>query len=107
SVRAVGRLRSPAEFENMVVKMGPDGSLIKLRDVGRAELGAEDYQTIVRYRNQDAMGLGVFQRPGSNAIEVSKGVQEEMKHLSQRFPPGMYYEFAFDTTLSVNESIKE
>jgi hydrophobic/amphiphilic exporter-1 (mainly G- bacteria), HAE1 family len=107
SVRALGRLKDPAQFENMVIKIGPDGSLVKLRDVGRAELGAEDYQTIVRYRNKDAIGLGVFQRPGSNAIDVSRNVQEEMKHLAKRFPPGIEYEFAFDTTLSVKESINE
>src|SRR6185369_2776226 len=76
-------------------------------DVGRAELGAEDYQNVVRFRKAEAVGLGIFQRPGSNALEVSQGVHDAMEQLSKRFPPGMTYEFAFDTTRSVRESIKE
>lgn len=107
SVRARGRLKTAQEFENMVLRSGSDGQLVKLKDVGRAELGAEDYQNVVRFRGREAVGLGIFQRPGSNALEVSKGVREAMEQLSKRFPPGMTYEFAFDTTLAVRESIKE
>ncbi len=107
SVRAMGRLKTAEEFENMVIRAGVGGQLIKLKDVGRAELGAEDYSNIVRFRGREAVGIGVFQRPGSNALEVSKGVREAMVQLSKRFPPGMQYEFAFDTTLAVRESIKE
>ncbi|MBU6451822.1 MAG: multidrug efflux RND transporter permease subunit [Cyanobacteria bacterium REEB67] len=107
SVRARGRLKTAEEFENMVIKSGSDGQLIKLKDVGRAELGAEDYQNVVRYRGREAVGIGIFQRPGSNALEVSQGVRDAMKRLSERFPPGIQYDFAFDTTLAVRESIKE
>jgi hydrophobic/amphiphilic exporter-1 (mainly G- bacteria), HAE1 family len=107
SVRAKGRLKTADQFENMVLRSGADGQLIKLKDVGRAELGAEDYQNVVRFRGREAVGIGVFQRPGSNALEVSKGVREAMARLSKRFPPGMQYEFAFDTTLAVRESIRE
>jgi HAE1 family hydrophobic/amphiphilic exporter-1 len=107
SVRAKGRLKTADEFENMVIRSGSDGQLIKLKDVGRAELGAEDYQNVVRFRGREAVGIGIFQRPGSNALEVSKGVRAAMTELSKRFPPGMQYEFAFDTTLAVRESIKE
>jgi len=107
SVRAKGRLKTVTEFENMVLRSGADGQLIKLKDVGRAELGAEDYQNVVRFRKAEAVGLGIFQRPGSNALEVSQGVHEAMEKLYKRFPPGMTYEFAFDTTRSVRESIKE
>lgn len=107
SVRASSRLKTPAEFEQIVLKTGQEGTLIKLKDVGRVELGAEDYGTIVRYRNKDAVGLGIFQRPGANAIEVADGVRKEMDRLSRYFPPGMGYEFAFDTTLAVKESIRE
>lgn len=107
SVRARGRLKDAAQFENIIVRTGADGQLVRLRDVGRAELGAEDYGNIVRFRGKEAVGIGIFQRPGSNALEISRGVREEMARLSKRFPPGIKYEFAFDTTLSVKESIKE
>lgn len=107
SVKASSRLKTAAEFEQIVVKASPDGTLVKLKDIGRVELGAEDYQTMVRYRNHEAVGLGVFQRPGSNAIEVAEGVRKEMARISKYFPPGMSYDFAFDTTLAVKESIKE
>ena len=107
SVRARGRLKTAEEFENMVIRNGSEGQLIKLKDVGRAELGAEDYQNVVRYRGREAVGIGIFQRPGSNALEVSQGVRDAMQKLSRRFPPGIQYDFAFDTTLAVRESIKE
>jgi HAE1 family hydrophobic/amphiphilic exporter-1 len=107
SIRARGRLKDAAQFENIIVRTGSDGQLVRLKDVGRAELGAEDYGNVVRFRGKDAVGIGIFQRPGSNALEISKGVRQEMARLSKRFPPGIAYEFAFDTTLSVKESIKE
>lgn len=107
SVRVQGRLKTPEEFENLVIKTGTAGTLVRLRDVGRAELGAEDYQTVVRFRGRDAIGIGVFQRPGSNALEVVQGIREEMHRLERKFPPGMKYEYAFDTTLAVSESIAE
>ncbi len=107
SIRAKGRLKNADEFENIIIRSGADGQLIRLKDVGRAELGAEDYGNVVRFRGKDAVGIGVFQRPGSNALEISRGVREEMDKLAKRFPPGMKHEFAFDTTLSVRESIKE
>lgn len=107
SVRAVGRLKTPQEFENMIIRATPDGQMIRLRDVGRAELGAENYQSIVRYRGREAVGIGIFQTPTANALEVSKGVREEMERLAKRFPPGLEYDYAFDTTLAVRESIKE
>lgn len=107
SVRAIGRLKTASEFENIIIRSGKDGQLVRIKDVGRAELGAEDYQNVVRYRGKEAVGIGIFQRPGSNALEISNGVRDEMARLSQRFPPGLQYEFAFDTTRSVKESIKE
>lgn len=107
SVKASSRLKNASEFEQIILKTGADGTLIKLKDVGRVELGAEDYGTVVRYRNREAVGLGIFQRPGSNAIEVAEGVRKEMARLAHFFPPGMQYDFAFDTTLAVKESIRE
>ncbi len=107
SVRVLGRLKSADEFEKLIIRTGKDGSIIRLSDVGRAELGAEDYQTVVRYRGVETIGLGIMQRSGSNAVEVVKRVREEMSRLQKKFPPGIKCEYAFDTTLAVNESIRE
>lgn len=107
SVRVMGRLKNAAEFEKLIIRTGADGTIIRLSDIGRAELGAEDYQTIVRYRAHETVGMGIMQRPGSNAIEVVKGIRKEMQRLATKFPPGVKYEYAFDTTLAVNESIRE
>ena len=88
SVRAVGRLSDPKEFEHIVVKRSKDGSLVELRDVGRAELGAEAYGGQLRYNGVDAMGLGVMQLSNANALQVRRDVQTEMERLAKRFPAG-------------------
>lgn len=106
-VRATSRLVEPAEFEEIILKTEDDGTLVKLKDVGRAELGAENYNTFLRYRAQDAVGLGIYQLPGSNALEVARGVREEMARLAPNFPPGLQYQVAFDTTRFVEESMAE
>ncbi len=106
-VRAAGRFRTPEEFERMVLKTGADGSLVLLRDVGRAEVGAENYLSDFRFNGHTGVGLGIFQLPTANALDVAKAVREELKTLSQSFPPGMKYEVAFDTTITVGESIDE
>ncbi|MCP6758150.1 MAG: efflux RND transporter permease subunit [Fischerella sp. CENA71] len=106
-LRAVGRLTEVPEFEDMVIKAGSDGTLIKLKDVGRAELGAENYNTFLRFRGQDGVGIGIFTTPGSNALNVAKAVKAEMAQLRQKFPPGMQYQVAFDTTLFVTASLSE
>lgn len=79
SVRAVGRLAEPKQFENIVLKRGPDGSLVLLRDVGRAELGAESYGGNLAYNGHDAIGLGVMQLSNANALDVDRGVREELE----------------------------
>ncbi|MBE9052164.1 efflux RND transporter permease subunit [Nostocales cyanobacterium LEGE 11386] len=106
-VRASSRLQEVSEFEEIVLKTGNNGALVKLKDVGRAELGAENYDTFLRYRAQDAVGLGIYQLPGSNALDVARGVKEEMARLASSFPPGIKYELAFDTTSFVEESMTE
>jgi hydrophobic/amphiphilic exporter-1 (mainly G- bacteria), HAE1 family len=107
SVRAVGRLSDPREFERIVVKRGADGALIQLRDVGRAELGAENYSGQLRYNGVNAMGVGVLQLSNANALDVDRAVRAEVERLSKRFPPGLKYVMAFDTTRAVGESIRE
>ena len=107
SVRAAGRLREASEFEDIIVKSGPGGTLVRLRDVGSAELGAETYGSNLRYQGVDALGFGVIGLPTANALDVREGVGAELERLSRAFPPGMEYRIAFDTTTVVEESINE
>ena len=107
SVRAVGRLTEAAQFENIILKPGFNGALVRLRDVGRAELGAEDYSSALRYSGFDAIGLGVSQLPTANALDVDKAVRVELARLAKRFPPGLEYQIAFDSTTFVGDSIRE
>src|SRR5579872_3796135 len=107
SVRAIGRLSEAKEFENIIVKATPDGSLIKLRDVGRAELGAESYGSNLHFNGYEAIGVGVTQLSNANALDVDKAVKAKIRELQDTFPPGMKMLVAFDTTTVVNESIKD
>ncbi len=104
-LRAESRLQNVDEFEDLVLKTGEGGQLIRLKDVGRAELGAERYSSFLRFRGKPAIGLGIFQLPGSNALEVAAGVKETMAELSADFPPGMVYGIGFDTTEYVQQSL--
>jgi HAE1 family hydrophobic/amphiphilic exporter-1 len=107
SLSAQGRLSSPAQFEQIILKSNPNGGFVRLRDVGRVELGAETYAQDLRFDGRSAVGLGILALPTSNALDVSKGVRETLERLQRKFPPGMFYEIAFDSTAFVNESIKE
>src|SRR5690242_9342678 len=107
SVRAVGRLSEPAQFENIILKTNADGTLVRLKDVGRAELGAEEYASDLKFNGQDAVGIGVTQLSTANALDVDRRAIEELDRLSKSFPPGMHYHLAFDTTDAVSESIKD
>jgi HAE1 family hydrophobic/amphiphilic exporter-1 len=107
SVRALGRLSTPEQFGALIVKSTPDGGHVFLRDVGRVELGAEDYSTDLKFNGQSSVGIGVQALPSANALDVSHEVTAEMAQLSKKFPAGMHYEIAFDVTTFVNESIKE
>ena len=107
SVRAVGRLSESAQFDNIILKSNADGTLVRLRDVGHAELGAEDYSSDLDYNGHDAVGLGVTQLSTANALDVHRRCLVELARLSKRFPPGMKYEVAFDTTDAVGESIRD
>jgi HAE1 family hydrophobic/amphiphilic exporter-1 len=106
-VRALGRFSTPDAFEHMVLKTGADGSLVLLRDVGRAELGAENYLSKFRFNGHTGVGLGIFQLPTANALDVAKAVNEQLRLLAASFPPGLKYEVAFDTTITVGASIDE
>jgi len=106
-LRAKSRLQEPAEFENIVLKTEANGTLVKLKNVGRAELGAENYNSFLRFRGKDAVGLGIYQLPGSNALNVAHAVKAEMEILAKGFPPGLIHRVALDTTLFVEESMAE
>ena len=104
-LRAISRLQEVSEFEELVIQTGETGALVKLKDVGRAELGAESYSTFLRFSGNESVGLGIFQLPGSNALQVAQGVKEVMAGLSDEFPQGMEYGIGFDTTEFVEQSL--
>jgi HAE1 family hydrophobic/amphiphilic exporter-1 len=107
SVRAVGRLTEAEQFNNIILKPGSNGALVRLRDVGRAELGAEDYSSILSFNGFEGVGIGITQLPTANALDVDHAVRDELTRLSKRFPPGLRYDVAFDTTTFVGDSIRE
>jgi HAE1 family hydrophobic/amphiphilic exporter-1 len=107
SVRAVGRMTAPGEFEDIILKRGAGGDLVRLKDVGRAELGAETYSSNLRFNGRDAVGIGVTQLPTANTLTVYQDATAALERLSARFPPGMEYELAFNNTVVVSESIRE
>jgi len=102
-----GRLRSAQEFEEMVLKSGGGGSLVRLRDVARVQLAATDYTRSSRLGGQPVALLGVYQLPDANALQVSREVRATLARLAQRFPEGITYAIPLDTTKFVSESIKE
>ena len=107
SVRAVGRLSEASEFDNIILKTGSDGTLVRVKDVGHAELGAENYGTLLRFNGHDAVGLAVTQLPGANALDVDKAAKAELLRLSKNFPTGIKAAVAFDTTTVIGESIRD
>jgi hydrophobic/amphiphilic exporter-1 (mainly G- bacteria), HAE1 family len=107
TVRAQGRLVSEDEFANIVLRAAPDGSVVRLKDVARIELGAADYDVVGRFNGKPTAVLALYQLPGSNAIEAAKGVERMMAELKERFPSDLDYQIAIDTTKSVTEGIRE
>jgi HAE1 family hydrophobic/amphiphilic exporter-1 len=107
TVRATGRLATAEQFGEVAVRLNPDGSVVRLKDVSRIELGALNYQQRARLNGKPACPIGIFQVPGSNAIAVADGVKAAMVELKQRFPDDLDYVVALDTTLPVTEGIKE
>lgn len=105
-VRVVGRLSSPVEFDNIIVKNNANG-LILLKDVGHSEIGAEDYSSSLEYNGHAAQGIGVLQLSNANALDVDARAKAVLKELSKSFPPGLEYAVAFDSTTVVGDSIRE
>ncbi len=107
AVRAQGRLESSEEFEQIVIRANPDGSMVRLRDVARIELGSQSYGITGRMNGKPTAALALYQLPGSNAIAAADGVLKLMEELKDHFPPDLEYTIALDTTQSVREGIKE
>ncbi|MBD2214047.1 efflux RND transporter permease subunit [Nostoc linckia FACHB-104] len=106
-LRVNGQFQNASEFENLVIKAGSNGDLIKLRDVGRAELGSETYASNARNNGKPAIGLAIYQSPGSNALDVAKNIEAQMEELSKEFPPGLKTKVVYDTVGFVQASLEE
>ncbi|HSZ63008.1 MAG TPA: multidrug efflux RND transporter permease subunit [Terriglobales bacterium] len=107
AVLAQGRLPSSEEFGQIVIRANPDGSILRLKDVARLDLGAQTYNLVGRYNGKSAAVVAVYQLPGSNAVQTAAGVRKLMKEVKQRFPQDLDYDIALDTTLAVTEGIRE
>jgi HAE1 family hydrophobic/amphiphilic exporter-1 len=107
TVRTQGRLVTPEEFGNIVIRSNSDGSVLHLRDVARIELGTQTYDLTARYNNAPAAALSVYQLPGSNAVATAAAVTKRLKELSRTFPTGMEYNIPLDTTKAVTAGIHE
>ncbi|ABC33558.1 Cation/multidrug efflux pump [Hahella chejuensis KCTC 2396] len=105
-INVKGRLESTEEFENIIVRVGPNGEMTRLKDVGRVELGSSTYALRSLLNNKPAAALPIFQRPGSNAIEISDNVRATMAELKKTFPEGVDYSIVYDPTVFVKGSIK-
>ena len=106
SVNAQGRLQSEDEFGDIIVQTSPDGAVTRLRDIARVELGAADYSLRSLLENKDAVGIGVFQAPGSNALDIASQVRQTMEDMKGKLPEGVEYRIAYDPTQFVRASIK-
>src|ERR1700723_1101938 len=107
SVLAQGRLSSPEQFENVIVREAPDGGIVRVKDVARVELGAQDYSIVSRLNGKPAIVVPVYQLPGSNAVQAAAGVRKLMAEMKQRFPQDMDYAISLDQTSAVTDGIRE
>jgi HAE1 family hydrophobic/amphiphilic exporter-1 len=106
SVQALGRLTSPEQFDEQVVGTGAGGAPIRLRDVARTEIGAADYSVNALLNNRNAVAIGVFQRPGSNALATAAAIRATMEEASRGFPSGIGYSIVYDTTRFIQQSME-
>jgi HAE1 family hydrophobic/amphiphilic exporter-1 len=107
TVRSQGRLQTPEEFSQIVIRENPDGSIVRLKDVARLELGGQSYAQRSRLGGEPSSTIGVYQAPGSNALAVVNGVKAAMAQLKTRFPDDIDYAVTLDTTQAVTEGIRE
>src|SRR5277367_1135060 len=107
SVLAQGRLKSPEEFGNVIVREEPNGGIVRVKDVARVELGTQDYSTLCRLNGKPAAGIAVYQLPGTNAVQAVEGARKLMAQMKQRFPEDMDYAISLDQTAPVRAGMKE
>ncbi|MGA8656636.1 MAG: efflux RND transporter permease subunit [Chthoniobacterales bacterium] len=107
TVLAQGRLVTEEQFGNVVIRSEPNGAFVRVKDVGRVELGAQNYSQTSTFNGKPAAVLAIYQLPGSNAVNAAKGVRELMKQLKARFPSGLDYSISLDTTLAVTAGMEE
>src|ERR1700736_1677878 len=107
SVLAQGRLTSPEQFEDVIVREAPDGGIVRVKDVARVELGTQDYSIVGRLNGQPSAIIAVYQLPGSNAVQTAAGVRKLMAEMKARFPEDMDYAISLDQTRAVTEGMKE
>src|SRR5467141_2489975 len=107
SVRARGRRTSPEDFGQIVVRETPDGGIVRVKDVARVELGSQDYTIVGRLDGKPSAVIAVYQLPGSNAVQAAEGAKKLMDEAKKRFPEGMDYAVALDTTRAVTEGMRE
>src|SRR5712675_532178 len=107
AVLAQGRLKSPEEFGNIIVREAPNGGIVRVKDVARVELGTQDYSMLCRLNGKVAGGIAVYQLPGTNAVQTVEGVRKLLAQMKQRFPEDMDYAIALDQTAPVTEGMKE
>ncbi len=107
SVLAQGRLTSPEQFGDVIVRENPDGGIVRVKDVARIELGTNDYSIVSRLNGKNAAIIAVYQLPGSNAVQTAAGVRKLMSQMKQRFPGDMEYAISLDQTSAVTEGMRE
>jgi HAE1 family hydrophobic/amphiphilic exporter-1 len=107
NVRTLGLLKDPKEFEEIIIRSNPDGSQVKIKDIGRVELGAQTYDLRARLNKAPAGAIGVYLAPGANAIETANNVKKILEDAKTRFPPDMDYDIALDSTLPITASMHE
>ena len=107
TLNLAGRLSDPLAFADVIVKAGASGEITRVRDIGRVELGAQTYSQVFTLNGRPAAGIGVFQLPGANALGVEQAVKKRMNELAAALPQGIVYGVPFDTTVFVNEAIRE
>ncbi|HZU89349.1 MAG TPA: efflux RND transporter permease subunit, partial [Stellaceae bacterium] len=107
NIETQGRLTTPEQFGNIVLRANPDGSLLRVRDVARVQLGAQNEDVEGRFNGEPAVAIGIYLSPGANAVSTASQVLATMQRLSQRFPPGLKWVVNYDTTTFVQDTIRE
>src|SRR5439155_354082 len=107
TISTQGRLTRTEEFDNIVVRANADGSVVRVKDVARADLGAKTQERYARYYGAPAAAIGIYQSPGANAVEVARHVRDTLDQLKQRFPDDVAYDVFFDTTVFVTATVGE